>query len=145
SLDSSYKSWVNEKREKENKGLFSDIPTSSPSLVLAYLISKRAENIGFGFDNIETILKKVEEEQFELLSAIEKSKKEEITGEIGDLLLAIVNLSLFLKIHPEEALRKTCLKFLKRLQFIEETLYKEGKSFFDTDREYLEKLWEMSK
>ncbi|MCX7992019.1 MAG: nucleoside triphosphate pyrophosphohydrolase, partial [Proteobacteria bacterium] len=26
SLDSSYKSWVNEKREKENKGLFSDIP-----------------------------------------------------------------------------------------------------------------------
>ncbi len=145
SLERAQERWFKEKRKKEKKGLFSDIPLSSPSLVLAYLISKRAEKVGFGFDDIKTVLNKVEEEKSELLNAIEKSEKEEIREEIGDLLLAIVNLSLFLNIHPEESLRKTCLKFLNRLRFIEDTLEREGKNFFDVDRESIEKLWEQSK
>lgn len=145
SLERAQERWFKEKRKKEKKGLFSDVPLSSPSLVLAYLISKRAENVGFGFDDIKTVLNKVEEEKSELLNAIEKSEKEEMREEIGDLLLAIVNLSLFLNIHPEESLRKTCLKFLNRLRFIEDTLEREGKNFFDVDRESIEKLWEQSK
>lgn len=145
SLDNSYKRWADEKRKTENKGLFTDIPLHSPSLILAYLISKRAEKVGFGFNNIESILNKVDEEETELKEAIKKSDNNEITGEIGDLLLAIVNLALFLDVHPEEALRKTCLKFLDRLQFIEDSLTKEGKNFFEVDRDLLEKLWEKSK
>lgn len=145
SLDNSYRRWADEKRKTENKGLFTDIPLHSPSLILAYLISKRAEKVGFGFNNIESILNKVDEEETELKEAIKKSDNNEITGEIGDLLLAIVNLALFLDVHPEEALRKTCLKFLDRLRFIEDSLTKEGKNFFEVDRDLLEKLWEKSK
>lgn len=145
SLDNSYRRWADEKRKTENKGLFTDIPLHSPSLILAYLISKRAEKVGFGFNNIESILNKVDEEEMELKEAIKKSDNNEITGEIGDLLLAIVNLALFLDVHPEEALRKTCLKFLDRLRFIEDSLTKEGKNFFEVDRDLLEKLWEKSK
>lgn len=144
-IENSYKKWVNEKRKNENKGLFSDIPLSSPSLILAYLISKRAEKIGFGFEDIQSIYKKIQEEEDELKKALEKKDKKLISDELGDLLLSIVNLSTFLDTHPEEALRNTCLKFLKRLQFIENKLLEENKNFFEVDREVLEELWEKSK
>ncbi len=140
-----YEVWIREKKRHENKGVFSDIPINAPALTLAYLISKRAHKSGFGFDSINQILDKVLEEIEEIKDAVKDGCWEKINKEMGDLFFSSVNLSVFLNIHPEDALRSTCIKFLKRLKYIEEELNKMGKDFFSSDRELIEKLWEEAK
>ncbi len=143
--EKAYQVWVKEKKKHENKGIFSNIPLSAPALALAYIIAKRADKSGFGFNSADEIFNKISEETEELKEAIGEKSKEKITRELGDLFFSSVNLSVFLDIHPEEALRSTCLKFLKRLKYIENELSKSGKDFFNTPREIIEKFWEEAK
>jgi uncharacterized protein YabN with tetrapyrrole methylase and pyrophosphatase domain len=57
----------------------------------------------------------------------------------------MVNLSRFLDIDPEEALRQTVTKFIRRFQAIENELAATGKNFKDTSLEELDKIWNKSK
>ena len=68
-----------------------------------------------------------------------------IQEELGDLLFAVVNLSRFLKVDPEEALNKTTEKFIRRFGFVEERVISIGKKIDEMTLEELDKLWEESK
>lgn len=137
--------WQHSKKTKENKTLFSNISSAAPALERAYLIAKRVEKINFGFENDEDIINKLREETEELIFAIKHGHKKSIEQEAGDLLFTIVNLSVFKKFVPQDSLNKSCNKFLKRLQYIETRLDKEGKTFSSSERAYIETLWEESK
>ncbi len=65
--------------------------------------------------------------------------------EIGDLLFSIVNLSRFLNVDSETALRKANAKFIRRFKMIEAEIVRQGKSFDDYDLEGLDELWEKAK
>ena len=91
---------------------------------------------GFDWPNIEGPKAKIREELDEIAAA----PPEELEEEVGDLLFAVVNFARFLKIEPEEALRKANRKFEKRFRQIEQT-----PGFPDMSLDQMEELWVAAK
>jgi len=90
-----------------------------PALLRAYAVTKRAAGVGFDWKNIEDVYDKMFEEIEELKKAQTAENAASIKEEIGDLLFTIVNIARFLKTDPEDALRFTIDKFLRRFSYIE--------------------------
>jgi tetrapyrrole methylase family protein/MazG family protein len=107
----------------------------------AYKLQKKAAQVGFDWERTDEVYAKIEEELRELKEAAE----EERTGELGDLLFAVVNLARFLRIDPEEAIAATNRKFVRRFEFIEQKLRESGKSFEQTGLDEMEKFWQEAK
>lgn len=145
SADDALINWQQSKKIHEKKSLFNNIPSSTPALERAFLIAKRADKIGFGFENDDDIISKLREETNELIDAIKSKDNVYVEQELGDLLFTIVNLSVLKGLTPQDSLNKSCNKFLKRLQYIENKLDSDGKVFQSQERAYIELLWEESK
>src|SRR5262245_16178514 len=80
--------------EKEPpKGLLAGVPGSLPALVEAQKISAKAAGAGFDWENIAQVFDKLREEVAELESARANASREEMEGEIGDLLFVVVNIA----------------------------------------------------
>ncbi|MCX5813725.1 MAG: nucleoside triphosphate pyrophosphohydrolase [Proteobacteria bacterium] len=107
------------KDEIEDYSLLSNIPDIIPALLRAYIISRRVAKVGFDWDNIDDIYEKMLEEVEELKKAENSGDTDAIREEIGDLLFTIVNISKFYNIDPEDALRFTSNKFIRRFNYIE--------------------------
>lgn len=137
--------WELLKKQENKKSQFANVPITLPALLKAYRIQNKAALVGFDWPDISGVWVKIEEEINELKEGIESQKKEHIQEELGDLLFSIVNLSRFLKVDPEDALRRTTDKFIRRFHFIEEELEKKGSSFKETTLEEMDKIWEKSK
>ncbi len=133
-----------EKKGTKAHGILHEVPASMPSLMRAQKISKKAAKAGFDWPNIGGVMKKVEEELKEFRQAIDAEDMESAEEELGDLLFTIVNAGRFLGLSPEEALRKTILKFIDRFHYIEEMVAEmEGKE--RPGMETMEQLWEEAK
>lgn len=137
--------------KKKEKGIenqtdvLKDVPSNLPSLMRSYKVQQKAAQVGFDWDNIEDVLKKVKEEISELEDVYQSKNVERITDEIGDVLFSVVNLSRFLKVQPELALTGTINKFIKRFEYIEQESDKSGKRLEDMTLEEMDKLWNMAK
>ncbi len=150
--------------EKGQKGKMASavatVPKTSPALQRAFQIQKRASRVGFDWDTIEPVLQKFKEELQELDAATTsmasspddaqaslsiKQTHPDIEAEFGDVLFSMVNLSRFLGINPEEALRKSTNKFIKRFQYIESQAMKHDKQVKDFPPETLDQWWEAAK
>lgn len=132
-------------KKQEPKLLLESIPTAMPALVEARQISSRAAGVGFDWQNPEQVLDKLDEELKELAEARVSSTQEEIEGEIGDLFFVLVNLARFLKVDPEQALRKTNRKFRHRFGYVERELAGQGKTLRDSSVMEMEELWQEAK
>jgi tetrapyrrole methylase family protein / MazG family protein len=129
------------RKEKEgNYSLLSHIPASMPALLRAYVITKRAAKVGFDWPRIENVYEKMEEEIAELRDAEVAGNQEHIREEIGDLLFTIVNIARFFSVDPEDALRATSNKFVRRFSYIEENTDIRSASL-----ETMDKLWNEAK
>jgi MazG family protein len=136
--------------EKKAKGespklLLESIPRSLPALVEAAHISSRAAGAGFDWENAEQVLGKLEEELHELHEARRDASHDEIEGEIGDILFVLVNLARFMKVDPEQALRRSNAKFRRRFGHVETQLQSRGKGFSDSNLKEMEELWQDAK
>jgi len=131
--------------ERDTKGhsILEDVPVALPALIRAEKLQKRAARVGFDWPEVKEVLDKIEEEIAELRTEIAKAPAadEQIKDELGDLLFALVNLSRWLKVDPEDALRGTNAKFVRRFRFIERQLAAAGKSPGDVSLDELEALW----
>jgi Protein containing tetrapyrrole methyltransferase domain and MazG-like (predicted pyrophosphatase) domain len=110
-----------------------------------YKIQKRASENGFDWKNPNDTLKKIDEERNELKTALDQQNIDLVEEEIGDLIFSTINLSRKLKIDPENALRNTNKKFKDRINYIEDKLKKENKTFEKSNLAKLEKLWNEAK
>src|SRR4030043_1729781 len=129
----------------EWRSILEGVPKDSPSLLQAYQLTQRASRVGFDWPNMEGVLKKLDEELGEFREALFLQNREKICEEMGDLLFVLANVSRFLQINPEEALKKTLEKFISRFHYIERTLHQEGKSLQQSDLSEMDRLWEESK
>jgi len=127
------------------KGLLASVPRSLPALVESSQISRRAAGAGFDWPDIDQVFEKVCEELTELDAARESQSQEAIEGELGDLLFTIVNVARFLKVDPEQALRRTNAKFRDRFAHVEKSLETQGKSFKESTLGEMEALWQAAK
>ena len=131
--------------KKEWGSILEGVPKDSPSLSQAYQLTQRASRVGFDWPNIEGVLNKLDEEMGEFREALSLQNRRRIREEIGDLLFVMANVSRFLQIHPEEALKKTLEKFVSRFHYIETSLRKEGKTLQQSNLIEMDRLWEESK
>lgn len=131
--------------KKEWKSILEGISPGSPSLCQAYQLTRKASRVGFDWPNIEGALNKLEEEIREVREALSLRDRRKIREEIGDLLFIVANVSRFLRVHPEAALKKSLDKFVSRFHYIETSLYRKGKSFPQSNLVEMDRLWEESK
>ena len=136
--------------EKEEKGqgskpLLASVPRALPALVEAQQLTSRAAHVGFDWENAEQVLDKLREELDEFHAARLGTSQEELEGELGDLLFVLVNLARFVKVDPEQALRRTNAKFRRRFGYIERKLAERGKSPAESTIEEMEALWQEAK
>ena len=117
--------------------ILESIPTNLPALVEAEKIGKTAATVGFEWPNVDGVLEKLQEEAAELASARESNGQEHIEHELGDLLFTVVNLARFLKIDPEQALRKANARFRRRFAHVERGIAGISKPRLDQ----MEQLW----
>jgi tetrapyrrole methylase family protein/MazG family protein len=147
-----------ERRSRTNKGksrtaeavakevsLLDGVSRALPATLEGFQLTRRASRIGFDWDDAGGVFEKMKEETEELKKALEEHDQLQREEELGDLLFAAVNLSRFLKIDPEIALKKANAKFSRRFREMERLARKIGREFKDLPRAEMEAMWEAAK
>src|SRR5467141_2696363 len=147
-----------ERRASENKenskagegatkeiSLLDGVSRALPATLEGFQLTRKASRIGFDWEDAGGVFEKMREETEELKKALGNQDHRRIEEELGDLLFAAVNLSRFLKIDPEIALKKANAKFSRRFHEMERLARKNGREFKDLPREEMEALWEAAK
>jgi MazG family protein len=113
----------------------------APALVRAQAIGKRCGKVGFDWPGWEGSLAKVEEETREVAAAATAGDAREAHAELGDLLLACVNLARKLGVDAETALVDATARFVQRFELVEDRLATCGKSPQQSNLEEMDALW----
>lgn len=133
------------KRAAGNASILDGVPRELPALLRAHRLQEKASRVGFDWKEAREVVKKVEEEFAEFRAAMESEQPERVEAELGDLLFSLVNLSRFVAVNPEEALRKTIARFIARFQYIEEELAHRGTTPGQATLEEMDALWAEAK
>jgi len=143
------KKWEDMKKAEKGEETVAEglerIPRHLPALIRAHKVQTKAAYVGFDWEEIEDVYKKVREEYKEVVDAHAAGDIQYIQEELGDLLFSIVNLARFLKVDPEESLNGTTEKFIRRFKFIEIEAAKMGKNIQEMTLEEMDILWEAAK
>jgi MazG family protein len=136
-----------EKKERgiHEDGLLGGVPRALPALMEAQQIAARAAGVGFDWENPEQVIEKLHEELGEFGEARRRASHDELENELGDLLFVIVNLARFVKVDPEQALRRTNAKFRRRWSHIERKLAERGRTPGESTIQEMEALWQEAK
>lgn len=137
-----------ERAEKAKAGpqsLLDDVPVGLPGLTRAVKLSKRAAGVGFVWPTVQDVVKKLHEEVGEMLAEIEAGDLEKARNEIGDVLFVVANLARTLEVDPEDAVRYTNAKFVRRFKYIETKLAERGKTPDQSDLDEMDALWDEAK
>src|SRR5438309_1157332 len=125
--------------------LLDGVSRALPATLEGFQLTRKASRIGFDWENSGGVFEKMGEETEELKKALEEADHLKTEEELGDLLFAAVNLSRFLKVDPEIALKKANAKFTRRFRAMEQLARESGREFKDLPREEMEALWEAAK
>ncbi|HKV64354.1 MAG TPA: nucleoside triphosphate pyrophosphohydrolase [Candidatus Acidoferrum sp.] len=125
--------------------LLDGVSRALPATLEGFQLTRKASRIGFDWQNADGVFEKLAEETEELKKASKEQDQSKVEEELGDLLFAAVNLSRFLKIDPEIALKNANAKFSRRFREMERKARKNGQEFKDLPREEMEALWEAAK
>jgi len=141
------KQWEERKKEegKSKESILEGIPRELPSLLKAHRIQARASRVGFDWKQVEDVVEKLDEELKEFRDALEKKDQQEIEDELGDVFFVLVNISRFVGVNPEDALRKTISKFISRFRYIEMKAAELGKTLSGMSLEEMDALWNEAK
>lgn len=135
--------WEKLKKKKDrNRSVIAGVPRALPALLRAHRIQAKAATVGFDWVKIDEVWEKVDEEINELKEAENGKNLEKIEEEYGDLLFVMVNLSRFLRINPEDALRKATEKFVKRFHLVEAIADRQNRSLEDMTLEEMDQIWD---
>lgn len=135
------RNWEQIKLKEGKKSVLSGVPVSLPAIVKAMRLQEKAKQVGFEWEHINDVWKKVEEETQELKEVVANGDTDKQEDELGDLLFALINYARFLKIDAEAALERTNKKFIYRFTKIEEYAVESGKSLQDMSLVEMDAVW----
>ncbi|KIL52519.1 nucleoside triphosphate pyrophosphohydrolase [Jeotgalibacillus soli] len=130
---------------QEGKSLLKGVGAGKPALIQAFEIQKKAAKVGFDWDDPSGAWDKFEEEWQEFQDEIANGDKEASLEEFGDLLFALVNVSRFHNIFPEEALIRANQKFMARFSYVEKRVRESGNTFQSFSLTELDEFWDEAK
>ena len=134
-----------ERKAKAQHGVLDDVPVGLPALTRAVKLTKRAARVGFDWPSTDQVFDKLHEEVAELRAEIAAGDLDKARAEMGDLLFVVANLARKLGVEPEDALRGTNAKFIRRFGFIEAELAKDGRTPDQSDLAEMDGLWNAAK
>ena len=151
-------------RQKDNQpsSILESIPLALPALQRAYQMQKRATRVGFDWTEPQQVIDKLDEELNELREATIQTKTQssksqtanepsqavpsaEIEHEFGDVLFTLANMARFLKLNPEDALRKATNRFAARFQYMETQAAAAGQDLHALTLDEWDHWWEEAK
>ena len=133
---------LDEKKSDEKKSLLDSVPAKLPALLRAYRISDRVAKAAFDDTDIDGILENAQGALDNLKTALRCQDKDVGLEQIGDLLMAVVNLARIGKIHPETALAGSVKRFEQRFKKMEELVSKSERAFEAVTIEEKKLIWE---
>jgi nucleoside triphosphate diphosphatase len=154
--------------EPGHESALAGVSSGLPALLEAGKLSSRAANVGFDWPNIDGLFDKLREETEELRAElreypapgpeplgkgmagsgrapIPEELRSRLEEEVGDLFFVLVNISRFLGLDSELALKKSNRKFRRRFQRVEQKLQEAGRTAQQASLEELESLWQAVK
>ena len=156
--DEVYARWEQIKRaEREESGeprsALDGVPKTLPALLRAYQIQARASRVGFDWPKLDEVLKKLDEELGEWREAMAQAEScdgdpaaaRRVEDELGDVLFTLVNAARFLKVNPEDTLRRTVDRFIERFQHVEAAARSSGRDLNKMTLAEMDELWEQAK
>lgn len=143
---SSKQTWeLNKKKQKNRDSILDGIPNSLSPLIVSHRLQDKSAAVGFEWESINQVISKIDEELDELKLGIINKDQSNIEEEIGDLLITIVNLSRFLNISSELALKKANKKFYHRFTNLEKLIFLDKKIINDLSLNELMEYWKRVK
>lgn len=147
------------KEKGGNKRTLSGVPQSLPSLIKAYRIQEKAQNVGFDWDSADGAWDKLQEEFGELREALREdagltsgkadrpqmADGSQAEAEFGDLLFSAVNVGRLCGMNPDTALERTNQKFTRRFNYIEEKAIEQGRNLKEMTLAEMDALWNEAK
>jgi len=136
--------------EKKAKGIveeptvLKDLPASSSPLRQAQVFQKNAAGVGFDWPDNKGVLDKIQEEMDEVLEAERNGDPEALRHEVGDLLLAVVNLARRLDVEADDALRLANQRFRRRFRHVE-SQYPDHETMKQASLDEMEAHWQDAK
>ena len=130
------------KKEQADRSVIDGVPQMLPALLKAHRMQAKAATVNFDWKETQQVWEKLQEELAELKQAINENNRESIEDEFGDLLFTMVNLSRFLKVNPEDSLRKSINKFSDRFRRMEEEIKKSDQSLEKMSLVEMDKIWD---
>ncbi|MDL2227108.1 nucleoside triphosphate pyrophosphohydrolase [Deltaproteobacteria bacterium OttesenSCG-928-M10] len=141
------------RQDKKHERLLASVPLALPALQRAHRLNDRAGRAGFDWPDAAAVRQKVDAELAELdellpgydKKTVAPDKKARAKAELGDVLLALANLSRHLGFSAEDALSEANGRFVARWNYIEDRLAEEGRRPENVEQERLEELWQEAK
>ncbi len=131
-----------QKKKKDKKNTFTTEDAYLPSLLASFKIGEKSKTINFDWENVSDVLAKVEEELEEVKVEIKEQDHLKAKEEIGDLLFSVAQLARHLEINPEDALKQANLKFIRRINKVEDAVVARGKNMNNLSVNELEDIWQ---
>lgn len=128
-----------ERSTQDDGSALAGVAKALPALLRAQKIQKRAARTGFDWPDITGAKSKIFEEIEEVEAATSQEERED---ELGDLLFAVVNMSRFLKVDAEAALKAATTKFERRFRTMEEAA---SPGFSGLSLDEMEAHWQAAK
>ena len=128
-------------------GLLDSVPAGLPAMIRAVRLQEKASTVGFDWNDPRAVLDKLAEEIGEIEAELTAPVREpeRLEDEVGDLLFAVANLARHLKVDPDQALRRTNAKFIRRFASIETALAAKGRGPAEATLDEMEALWQAAK
>ncbi len=123
----------------------SGVPMGLPALTRAAKLTRRAARVGFDWPDTAQVIAKLHEEIGELEAEIQAGDLDKAREELGDMLFVCANLARKLDVEPEDALRATNAKFLRRFAYIEARLALDDRTPDQASLEEMDALWDEAK
>jgi len=141
--------WERLKQAKDEgagrQSVLDGVPQALPALQRARRLQEKAARMGFDWEDITGPRAKIFEELQELQDAVESENRERISQEIGDVLIAVVNLARLLGVSAEEVLRAANNRFEARFRALEQRAAEQGRSLEEMTLAEMDELWEQVK
>jgi nucleoside triphosphate diphosphatase len=122
-------------------GALAGVPLALPALTRAIKLQEKAGKVGFDWNDVSAVLAKIGEEIAEVEAENATGSEQALSGEVGDLIFAVVNLARHLNVDPESALRGANAKFERRFAHIEHRLAERGQTPESASLDEMESLW----